>query len=141
MYFTQDDIAAEMPPEFLLEALDDDADGVIDAGLWDKVVASASRKVDAALGQRFTVPFTGTIPALVKEAAIVFCLETLYRRRGFGEEETNPWITLANSVRKKLTRIGNGEEPLTPTVKKPTPSVSTVTEPARTTSSRGYISA
>lgn len=139
-YFTKSDITIELPTEFLTEGLDDNADGAEDPGLWDALVASASRRVDSRLGQRYHVPFTGTIPALVKEAAIIFALDILYRRRGYGTEESNPWMTASIAMEKKLTRIGNDEEPLTPTKQEARPSVSAITEPARTTSHSGYLS-
>ena len=45
----------------------------------------------------------------------------------------------ANRQRTKLDRIANSEEPLTPHKKEANKSVSTVTEPARTTSRRNNL--
>ena len=70
----------------------------------------------------------------------MFVLETLYLRRGFGTEETNPFLNSARAARKELTAIGNGEMPLTPEAERPRKSVSIVTEPARTSSAFGNLS-
>ena len=42
-YLTKADLDGLIPPQFLLEALDDDQDGQEDAGLWDKIAQQASR--------------------------------------------------------------------------------------------------
>lgn len=141
MYFSRTQVSAKIPPQYLIEALDDDGDGVEDAGLWDAVADDACQQVNAILGQRYSVPFTGSIPAIVAQAAVLFSLETLYLRRAQGTEEINPWIIPARAIRRKLSKIANGEEPLTPNRKKPGPSVSIVTEPSRTTSKNGSLSA
>lgn len=131
-YITQAEIASGLPPQFLLEALDDDGDGEIDAGLWDLVEAEAAEAIDGTLGQRFTVPFTAPLPAVVKRAARVFVLELLYKRRGTAAAN-NPWAKEADALRAKLDRIADGEEPLSPGANKTNESVTVVKEAARTT--------
>jgi phage gp36-like protein len=135
-YVLQSEIEADIPPAFLLEALDDDNDGAEDPGLWDKVAASVATEIDGTLGQRFTTPFTDPIPALVKQAAKIFALEKLYARRGTPEAQ-NPWAKQAAAIREKLTMIATGDEPLTPEINRAKPSVTAVTEPAKTTSATG----
>jgi phage gp36-like protein len=137
-YVFQSEIEADIPPAFLVEALDDDNDGEADGGLWDKVAESVATEIDGTLGQRFTTPFSDPIPALVKQAAKVFSLEKLYARRGTPEAQ-NPWAKQAATFREKLTKIANGEEPLTPEINRTKPSVTAVTEPAITTSSTGSL--
>lgn len=140
-YHTRSAINAEVPAEFLLEALDDDRDGVEDDGVYDQLAASASAEVDAYLGGRFNVPFSApAIPALAETASRVFCLESLYQRRGYTNktDPPNPWAARAAELRARLSRIAAGEEPL-----RPDPAqggaVQTITEPSRTTSQRGRM--
>jgi phage gp36-like protein len=142
LYLTLDEVSAKVPPALLLEALDDNADGVLDEDAWAQVAASACKEVDGTLGQRYTVPFPEPpdTPALVSEAAILFACETLYLRRGHGTKETNPFLTRAEAMRSKLDLIAEGRLALTPTTTKPRPSVSAITEPARTSSATGALS-
>lgn len=135
-YLTQADIASELPPEFQLEALDDDGDGVADPGLWDKVEASAAERIDGILGQRFSVPFTAPVPAIVRSAARVFVLELLYFRRGI---DPNPWAKRAGDIEQKLNRIADGDEPLTPGIQRQNQAVTAITECAKTTSANQHL--
>lgn len=137
MYVELSDLEAEIPPTFLTEALDDDGDGVIDA--WTTVQASACRAVDAALGGRFAVPFPEPYPNVVKEAAVIFAAEKCYTRRGHHDKE-NPFTARADALRRDLRAIGGGEQPLSPTIERQKPSVSIITEPARTHSASGRMS-
>ena len=138
-YIDITDITSRLPETHLIEALDDDGDGVIDAGLWDQVAADAGEMVDGFLGQRFAVPFSDPLPAVVKFAARIFALEILYERRGMAGDD-NPHTSLAKAMRNRLGRIADGEEPLAPGKKKAAGSVATITEPARTSSKDGNLS-
>lgn len=130
-YVAKSDLDGLLPPQFLLEALDDNADGVEDAGLWDKVAAQAQDAVDALLGQRFAVPFAPPLPPLVSQAARIFAASALYRRRGFGADR-NPFAKEEERLSVKLSRIGQGLEPLTPDVDRAQDSISVIEEPAAT---------
>lgn len=132
MYVALTDLQAIIPPAFLTQALDDDSDGVIDA--WTAVQAAAERAVNAALGVRFTVPFTDPIPPIVAEAAFLFAAEACYTRRGV-EFDQNPFGKSASTMRATLRQIAAGEMPLAPTIERQKPSVSVITEPARTAGS------
>jgi phage gp36-like protein len=139
-YHTRASIAsADIPPSFLLDALDDDRDGEEDAGLYDQLAENASAEVDGYLGGRYTVPFTGTVPPLVIVASRIFCLEGLYARRGYTRKSDppNPWAGRADDIRARLSRIAAGEEPLV--VDTSGPSIDVVTEPSRTHSARGKM--
>ncbi len=142
LYLTLDDVSANVPAALLLEALDDNADGQIDQPVWAQVAASACNEVDGTLGQRYPVPFPAApaTPALVAAAAILFASEMLYLRRGHGTKETNPFLTRADAMRSKLDLIAEGRLALTPTTLRPRPSVSAITEPARTSSAAGALS-
>ncbi len=139
-YVEQTDIEALIPADFLKQALDDDSDGEADSGVWDKVVAAVQDEIDGALGQKYSVPFTGTIPAVVKAAAKVLTLWSLYQRRGFNGA-ANPWETEAKRHRDKLDRIGRGDDPLTPDNLGKKPGGIVITEPAKTYDSGGNLMA
>lgn len=112
-YVEQTDIEALIPSDFLTQSLDDDSDGVADSGVWDKVVEAVGDEIDGALGQKYAVPFGEPCPSVVKAAAKVLALWSLYQRRGFAGER-NPWEAEAKRLRDKLDRIGRGEDALTP---------------------------
>jgi phage gp36-like protein len=137
-YTTLAEIAAKLPNQFLVEALDDNGDGVPDADVWDQVAASAAAEVDGLLAMRFSTPFASP-PAVVRHAALIFALETLYDRRGYSGDEKNPYASRARDERDKLRDIGAGKLPLTPVHQKPTQSVAVVSEPARTSSAAGHL--
>ena len=140
-YTTLDQVKAKLPADFLLEALDDDKDGLTDADVWQAVAEDAADPVDARLGKRYAVPFDPlALEPIVKSSSLLFVLETLYQRRGYGTEETNPYLVSARAARKELNEIGDGKVPLTPEQKRPHRSVSVVTEPARTSSAHGHLS-
>src|SRR5689334_19606371 len=106
-YVTQTQLETSIPAPHLVEALDDDRDGVADSGKLDEVIEQGSQQVDALLESRYTVPFT-TVPKKVAEAAFVFVCELLYQRRGLHGKE-NPWFDRAERWRDALEKIGNGE--------------------------------
>jgi phage gp36-like protein len=139
-YHTKASVTADVPAAFLLEALDDNRDGTEDAGLYDQLAANASESVDAYLGGRFAVPFTTDIPPLAITASRIFCLESLYGRRGYSKDTDppNPWYAQAEAIRDRLKRIASGSEPLRPEPGSVAPVV-TVTEPSRTTSAGGRM--
>lgn len=138
MYTTQTQLEALIPPKHLREALDDDADGVADAGLLEEIIRAAGTRVDAALGQRYAVPFSDPLPAIVSHAAKVFVLESLYRRRGLADEN-NPWVAQASALDKQLMAIGKGEAPLTPDIIKKRPPASVISAPSKIHDPAGRI--
>ncbi len=130
-YVTKADLEGLIPPQFITEALDDDGDGVEDAGLWDKVAAQAGEAVDALLGQRFEVPFAAPVPPLVSQAAKIFAASALYRRRGLSSVR-KPFEKEEERVSVKLSRIGEGKVPLTPEADRAQDSISVISEDAQT---------
>lgn len=141
IYTTLAQVKAKLPHDFIIEALDDDKDGLMDEEVWTAVAEDAADQVDGRLGMRYTVPLDpAALPAVVNAASLLFVLETLYQRRGYGTEETNPFLVSARAARKELAAIGNGETPLTPQAEKPRQSVVAITEPARTSSAAGNLS-
>lgn len=132
-YVLLGDLRGKIPQKFLVQALDDDQDGEVDAGLWELVQAQAARAVDSRLGQRYEVPFADP-PAIVLEAALIFACEGIYARR-VGPDE-NPFMGMGNAMRGKLDKIGSGAEPLIPTLNRAKPSGGVIASPARTHSDR-----
>lgn len=141
-YTTLDQVQAKLPLDFITDALDDDKDGMADDAVWQLVAADAADQVDERLGKRYTVPFApDSLPPAARSASLLFVLETLYQRRGFGTPETNPFLASARAARAELEKIGNGASPLTTTAQRPRPSVAVFSEPARSTSAHGNLSA
>lgn len=113
-YVIQAEIEAEVPPQHLTDALDDDRDGARDAGLLDQIIANASRQVDGFLATIYTVPFASP-PPVVRQAALVFVCEALYSRRERGGD-ANPWKARADAWREQLKLIGTTSMPLDATI-------------------------
>jgi phage gp36-like protein len=130
-YLTQDSLGSIVPPAFIIQALDDDADGLADDGLWDSIAAEAAEAVDAFLAGRYAVPFSDPAPAVVAQAAKVFAAEMLYTRRGFTGQQ-NPFTVRADSARARLEKIGSGELPLDASAPATKPPVSIVSAEALT---------
>jgi phage gp36-like protein len=105
-YFTLQDLEALIPSAFLVQALDDDNDGVMDA--FEVVKTQAQSEVDAYLEPRFSVPLAGRIPRLVNKAATTLAAELCYRRRGT-PDESNPWAKAGAAMRKLLQDVGQGK--------------------------------
>jgi phage gp36-like protein len=112
MYITQQNLEDELGgAQMLLEALDDDGDGQLDAGLVGRLCPRASDAVDGFLAGRYVVPLS-PVPTLATEAAIIFACEIVYNRRRQGSEEKNPYTARANDLRERLKRIADRKESL-----------------------------
>lgn len=137
-YINIEDLAGEIPQEFLTQALDDNSDGVADDGAWAAIAAAASEDVDALLSGRYATPFSAPIPALVKRATRVFSLEKLYLKRGVSGDR-NPWTKQADDLRALLQKIALGEAALDIEIVRGKPSATIITEKSRTHSSEGKL--
>ncbi len=129
-------LEADLPPQFLIEALDDDSDGVIEATTWNKVAAAVAAEIDGLLGQRYTVPFQNPLPAIIPHAARILALHKLYQRRGV-EDKANPFAKSAEDIRAKLSAIGSGKESLTPGIEQASQAVSIIAAPSKLHSPTG----
>jgi phage gp36-like protein len=139
-YVELNDIISKLPMNFIIEALDDDGDGVVDDDVWSAIANDIDDEIDGYLGTRYTVPFS-PVPRIIYSMARVFALDALYRRRGFFTQEHNPYHDLAIEERKTLKRLAMGEEQLFPgsnTTKRQ--SVIVISEPSRTHSKHGNLS-
>jgi len=132
-YVTQTQIETAIPAPHLLDALDDNRDGVADTGLLTAIIAQASQAVDAFLCGLYDVPFTDP-PAIVKEAAFVFACELIYARREMGgDDKKSPWLGRANAWRTQLQKVAGSELPLDSTTTPTIPGVAVESTPSALT--------
>ena len=129
MYATLQQVAARVPMELIVQALDDNRDGQIDADVEAAWHAAADSQIDGAICQRYTVPVSPVPPVLATAGLILRCF-FLYQRRNV-PDESNPFSLEAKEVRAKLNRIGRGDDPLTPDIEKARPVATIVSEPSR----------
>jgi len=133
------DVNARIPGPYLVQALDDNGDGVADNDVWLGVKNAVETEINGTLGQRFKTPFINPVPAIVLDSARVLACDMLYKRRGIADKE-NPWSKQAADFRARLADIVAGKQPLTPDLNRAQPSVSVVSEKSKTTSSQAKIS-
>lgn len=106
-YIELSDLKGEIPTQHLVQALDDDGDGEIDA--WPEVQTASCEDVDALLEGRFPVPITlSPLPRIIKRAAVAIACDRVYRRRGTPDDE-NPWKSRADAMVKILKGITAGD--------------------------------
>ncbi len=106
-YLALTDLNGQIPPQFLVQALDDNNDGAVDA--WDLVRTAVQEDVDALLEGRFVVPLQlDPMPRVIKRACVAFACELCYRRRSVPDAE-NPWKGRADAFRKILMAITAGD--------------------------------
>lgn len=129
-YVELSQIEGRLPREYLVEALDDDKDGVIDETAWELVQSDVGAAIDGPLSARFGVPFAAPLPPMVTLAARVFALEQLYARRGTPAEQ-NPWNKQADRIRDTLAQIGAGKLSLEAGAQEAESTVGAITEPSR----------
>jgi phage gp36-like protein len=130
-YILQTALKGKVPDDLLLQALDDNGDGVADEGVWDAISADVDRASDGRLEGRYTVPLAAPHPAVVAEAAIVFAAEGVYMRRGLAGDQ-NPWTKQADTFRKRLEAIGAGEQTLKNDLAPVKSGGAVISEPSRT---------
>lgn len=139
-YVIMSDLSARLPSKFLIQALDDDRDGVSDAQVFTEIQKAVKDAIDSRLGQSYDpADYGANPPAIVRHAGTIFALEICYQRRGVNEKN-NPHTKEAEALRKKLDAIGTGKEPLVPEKKKANPSGGIITEDAKTVSKSGRTS-
>jgi phage gp36-like protein len=137
-YIIRNHVVAEIPPQYLLQALDDDGDGIEDAGLFDQLLLNVQNEIDGALGKRYDTPFQNPIPAFVADAATKLFCEKIYGRRATPDGK-NPFTVKAKEVRDAMAAIASGSVPFTPGLDRKKPSASAITEKAKTSSATGKL--
>lgn len=113
-YCNQADITNEIDAINLAAMTQDfpSGDGTgINTTVLNNIILMASNAVDAQLASIYSTPFSGNIPAKVKESCIVFSCEALYARRLTPDRE-NPFKSRADIWRTQLRDIGAGRIPL-----------------------------
>ncbi len=106
-YLELSDLEGEIPPDYLIESLDDNNDGEIDA--WSEVQAKTCEEIDAILERRFAIPITfDPLPKIFRQAAIAIACYRCYRRRQVADEQ-NPFTDTAKAMRKTLNMIADGQ--------------------------------
>lgn len=100
------ELAGHMPPQRIVEALDDDGDGLADDAAWAAVLRAVEDRLATVFGP-------GGVPAaaagLAEYARKLFALELLYNRRGLAGEE-NPYEAEAQRAEARLRALASGEE-------------------------------
>lgn len=131
-YIEENDVIPDLPQRFLDEALADGQDVVT----FEAIAQRASEAVDGILAARYAVPLDEDSDsfAVAKEAARIFALETLYKRRGyFGDQ--NPWTEQAKEQREFLRKVASKKAELAPGTPNKKTGVSVIKEDARSNSS------
>lgn len=96
------ELAGDMAPAHIEQALDDDGDGVADAAVWARVLEAAGIRVLTACPEA-----DARHPAAADYARRMFCLESLWRRRGFVD---NPFTDRAEDAERRLRALASGDE-------------------------------
>lgn len=110
-YCNRNDILTKISDSEFIQFLDDNGDGIEDSGLLDIIIGIASNAADAYVASIYETPFTSYIPAMIKDATIIFVCEMLFQRR-LVPDEKNQFFAQANLYRTLLTRVGSGQQPL-----------------------------
>lgn len=109
-YATRQDLEDLIPAPDVTAALDDDGDGVEDAGIYDRLADGADRKVNSYLQGRYghLMPWAGSPPDLCRTAAAAFLAEGLYHRRP-GADAPQKIKDAAKEARDALRDIQKGK--------------------------------
>ena len=137
--FTQTEMIASIPASKMLLGIDDDGDAIEDDGLFDAILRKAEDFVGGYLDQAGIPRWPDPLPARLKIAAMNFALYLLYERRGMQNEKKTQMEDWVSPDRTWLSRIANGEESLSPSVPESFTDGAVVSEPARTTTERGFF--
>jgi phage gp36-like protein len=129
-YISQSDLKGKVPDQLLLQALDDNGDGLEDDGAWDQLVVDVESAINSRLEGNYAIPLADPLPAIVSEAAKILAAEAVYQRRGLSGDQ-NPWVKQADAMRKRLEEIGSGDKPLKPDTAPQGPAGVIITEPSR----------
>jgi len=129
-YILITDLDGKIPAQLLLQALDDNGDGVADDGVWDKLVVDVESAINSRLEGNYAIPLAAPIPAIISEAAKILAAEAVYLRRGLAGDQ-NPWLKQADAMRKRLEDIGSGKLPLTSATNPQGPAGTVITETSR----------
>ena len=97
-------LAGDIAPAFIAQALDDDGDGFADDDVWSYVLEAAHTRVAVACPSA-----DARHPDAADYARRMFCLESLYTRRGVSGD-ANPFTARALDAEKRLKALSSGDE-------------------------------
>lgn len=129
--FAQSDLEGLIPPEWLEEALDDNADGTVDA--FTAAYNWAEGRIKAKLGPRYGLPLPSgdVIDAVLKDIGIMLGVKACYARR--------PSAKISDDLAKDITRaqdaldaLASGTHALSPGLEPVKAPAVIISEPART---------
>lgn len=110
-YCNQNDLLAKISITDLLPFLDDQSSGSLNDAEVQARLASIidveSALIDGSIANIYDVPISPA-PPILRAACIIFCCETIYRRR-LTPDEVNPFKSQADLMRQRLEDIGNGK--------------------------------
>ncbi len=112
MYLTRQRLETLVPPPTLLQALDDDRDGIEDAGRFDAVADLVAEEIHGLIAPRYRPPLREPVPGIVTRAAAVFAAEMIFQRRLHASDDRNPFAAQARELRRRLEAIGQGNADL-----------------------------
>lgn len=138
-YISQSDLEALIPPAWLVEGLDDDADGTQDA--FTAVQTAAENQINGLLALRYAVPIDTTgnagLAAFFTALASHIAAEMIYARRA--QAEAFPHAATLKALREQFHRIVNGEQPLNTEVERAESAITAITEDSRVYSTRANV--
>jgi phage gp36-like protein len=138
-WITSDDLIAQIPSQYLLQALDDDGDGEADEGVLDAIVAEAEMWVEGYLQEAgITTPDAQGLHSRIKHSVLMYAKYRVFDRRGIREESQavyDQWIKPAVAWFEKLAVRRAALTPEQGAGK--VPGASIITAPSRTHSATG----
>lgn len=136
-YFVLSDLEALIPSGWVVEALDDDADGESDALLFDQVRTLAEAEVNGKIGRRYAVPLSpaegSSLAQWLKHAAAMLAAGICYKRREVWDR--CPYRDEIGDIRKDLDKIAAGDMPLDVAEERAVESAEIISETSRVNSS------
>ncbi|HUU60702.1 MAG TPA: DUF1320 domain-containing protein [Phycisphaerae bacterium] len=114
-YATRAQLEDRAHPDNVLEWADDDNDGSLsddEAAVVDEMIEDASAMIDAAVGNRYAVPFPST-PQLIEKLCCDIAVYNLAARRGFSTRAggpTNIYIDNYKTALETLLAINEGRQ-------------------------------
>jgi len=112
--YTLADLEAIIPSDFLLLAMDDDGDGIIDQGVFDAIHGMAQGRILGFLEQAGIPAIPDPAPTRLRHFAQRYAEMMLYRRRGQFERARDIQESFLAGEEKWLGRIATGQESLLP---------------------------
>lgn len=109
-YCVENDVKARIPTLTLAQLTNDTANSTTtDTTVLSALIAAADAEIDAILSDRFTVPFTGTIPPRIVDISAVITIYRAQARRFGVMEVPRDWKDQYAAALKELQAFVSGE--------------------------------